>query len=354
MWLVAVFIPILQFTRSCSGSSALQILVEQDIYYGKLGGALEVVFTMKNPDISSHNLDIGVLCDLNRTSIASINSTGFVTYQKAYENRYSINLSSPKIYINIKNLQEDDFKCQLECVKYSKFDKEVGYTQIRKSAKAVIQTSTDFGNQTINIGQSNEYVCIAEGQPKPLVTWKIFDGEDANKTLVQSQGMASLKIQNAQMKDTNNYVCMAENIGGKSYKMMSLIVAYIEHEEEVEYQKVTVDIGGVLKSKCQISGDPDVQYKWYRPKTDADSTPALIVTVPDLFLANFKQSEYGNYTCVAKNAAGTKSFVVEAVPPFGSTTASPKGETRISASSMSFPSILVISLFYLLSMCSMP
>lgn len=92
-------------------------------------------------------------------------------------------------------------------------------------AKAVIQTSTDFGNQTINIGQSNEYVCIAEGQPKPLVTWKIFDGEDANKTLVQSQGMASLKIQNAQMKDTNNYVCIAENIGGKSYKMMSLIVA---------------------------------------------------------------------------------------------------------------------------------
>lgn len=91
----------------------------------------------------------------------------------------------------------------------------------------------------------------------------------------------------------------------------------IEHEEEVEYQKVTVDIGGVLKSKCQISGDPDVQYKWYRPKTDADSTPALIVTVRDLFLANFKQSEYGNYTCVAKNAAGTKTFIVEAVPPFG-------------------------------------
>ena len=88
------------------------------------------------------------------------------------------------------------------------------------SEKPTILETSAFPKYMMVRGTNDEFICRADGIPKPYVKW--MNGEDV---IDEGYGESSLVVKDAQITNTDNYDCIAENIGGTSKKTLSLTVA---------------------------------------------------------------------------------------------------------------------------------
>uniref|UniRef100_A0A4W4HQU9 Ig-like domain-containing protein n=1 Tax=Electrophorus electricus TaxID=8005 RepID=A0A4W4HQU9_ELEEL len=166
--------------------------------------------------------------------------------------------------------------------------------------------------------------CEATGNPEPVIFWKRFSSSSMGKFQVFRNG--TLLIQNANVKDRGQYLCLAENdYGSDKLLIMLSVVAYPSRILEPGVRDIKVYSGKTVEMRCKAEGRPVPVVSWILANRTQvmgqDNGRGRVTVTPEGTLVIRQVSVYdrGRYKCVASNAAGVDSVTmrlqVVAAPP---------------------------------------
>ncbi|KAL3121108.1 hypothetical protein niasHT_005368 [Heterodera trifolii] len=177
---------------------------------------------------------------------------------------------------------------------------------------------------TTTIGGTAVLRCKVKGNPRPTIAWSRqgygpLSESDRISTEYHEDGTIILTLTNADMDDTGEYRCDAENDYGTAWTEGPIIVAAEgslptegEAPDFIEpVRPITVKVGdtGILEGR--ITGLPFPEVKWY--KGEQLITPGLnpryrLENLPDgtqrLIITNAKMGDMDDYRCEATNKYG--------------------------------------------------
>lgn len=136
----------------------------------------------------------------------------------------------------------------------------------------------------------------------------------------------TLYIQDANIKDRGQYLCLAENDYGSDKLIVTLsVVAYPSRILEPKVRDIKVHSGNTVEMNCKTEGRPTPLVSWIlanRTQVRGQSTNHVRVSVtPEgtLIIRQVSVYDRGHYKCIASNAAGADTATVRlqvvAAPP---------------------------------------
>ncbi|XP_035996829.1 hemicentin-1 isoform X1 [Fundulus heteroclitus] len=157
------------------------------------------------------------------------------------------------------------------------------------------------------VNKTAQMDCHVDGNPAPRITW-FKDGQQLSSDgphRVLSNGRA-LQVLNAQVSETGQYVCVAENAAGSAEKHFNLNVHVPPTVVGVSPENVTVVVNNFVSLTCEASGFPPPTLSWLndRGPIQAKSNVLIMPGGRTLQILKAKVSDGGKYSCVAINAAG--------------------------------------------------
>lgn len=196
------------------------------------------------------------------------------------------------------------------------------YGQAQDTAKLTIQAlpkvmiNVRTSVQTVMVGNSVEFECMAIGEPQPTVRWSKVGGALPAHIVVKG-GM--LRIELVKEEDAGQYRCTATNDVGSVQSQVDLRVQSLPQIAGLpETKEVTLGSDAVLP--CVATGYPEPDIKWSKlhgelpPKCGNGS--GSVLTVPKV-----TYDDSGTYVCAATNKQGkveafTNLTVHERVMPY--------------------------------------
>ncbi|KAM4796475.1 limbic system-associated membrane protein isoform 2-T2 [Rhinophrynus dorsalis] len=197
---------------------------------------------------------------------------------------------------------------------------------------------------TVNEGSNVTLMCIANGRPEPIITWRHltptardFEGEEE-----------FLDIQGITREQSGRYECKAANeVASADVKQVRITVNYPPIITESKSNEATTGKQAFLR--CEASAVPTPDFEWYKDDTRINSAQGLEIRTTGsrsmLMVANVTEEHYGNYTCVATNKLGVTNTSLYLYRP--GTVIADNGTASLATSLW----LMATSLFCLLSKC---
>ncbi|XP_049924207.1 immunoglobulin superfamily member 10 isoform X1 [Epinephelus moara] len=175
--------------------------------------------------------------------------------------------------------------------------------------------------------------CEAVGDPQPRITWKRLSPTTGSSVTVNGRmgkfevlSNGTLLIQNANIKDRGQYVCLAENDHGSDKLLVTLsVVAYPSRILEPKLREIKSHAGNTVEMKCKAEGRPTPMISWIlanRTQVRGHNTERERVSVSadgTLVIEQVSVYDRGHYKCIASNPAGADTATVRlqvvAAPP---------------------------------------
>ncbi|CAL1527375.1 unnamed protein product [Lymnaea stagnalis] len=173
----------------------------------------------------------------------------------------------------------------------------------------------------LKIGQATSFIaleCHAKGKPEPTLRW-LRNGESflENKTGGRfTLSKFRLTIADLVLNDAGNYTCIVANPHGQLNWTYTLEVVQRAPHVPIFEDPVnqTVFVGGTATFSCRIQvSDTHPHIQWLRHQLNNDSqfeivqTPTVNNSNPEiLILTNVTKEEEAKYTCLVRNAVGSK------------------------------------------------
>ncbi|KAM9852836.1 immunoglobulin superfamily member 10 [Aulostomus maculatus] len=174
--------------------------------------------------------------------------------------------------------------------------------------------------------------CEAVGNPQPSISWRRFSSTGSTVAIqgrmgkFEVLGNGTLSIQNANIKDRGQYLCLAENDHGSDKLLVTLsVVAYPSRILEPKLRDIKSHAGKTVEMKCKAEGRPTPMVSWIlanRTQVRGQSTPTGRVSVSaggTLIIDKVSILDRGHYKCIASNPAGADTATVRlqvvAAPP---------------------------------------
>ncbi|KAI5093073.1 immunoglobulin superfamily member 10 [Silurus meridionalis] len=175
--------------------------------------------------------------------------------------------------------------------------------------------------------------CKATGNPEPAISWKRFSPSTGTTLTIKGKmgkfevfRNGTLFIQNANVKDRGQYLCLAENAYGSDKLTVTLsVVAYPPRILEAKVRDIKAHSAEIVELKCKTEGRPVPVVSWIlanRTQVRGQNNGRGRVTVtPEGTLVIQQLSIYdrGQYKCIASNPAGIDTVTVHlqvvAAPP---------------------------------------
>ncbi|XP_061682637.1 immunoglobulin superfamily member 10 [Syngnathoides biaculeatus] len=175
--------------------------------------------------------------------------------------------------------------------------------------------------------------CEAVGDPPPVISWKHLSSSTGNTVTIKGRmgklellSNGTLSIQNTNIKDHGQYICVAENDHGSDKLIVTLsVVAYPSRILEPKTREIKSHAGNTVKIECKADGRPTPTISWILAngtQIREQSTPDGRVSVNAggiLVIRQVSGFDRGHYKCVASNPAGADTAAVRlhvvAAPP---------------------------------------
>ncbi|KAM8853187.1 immunoglobulin superfamily member 10 [Synchiropus picturatus] len=175
--------------------------------------------------------------------------------------------------------------------------------------------------------------CEAVGYPKPDVSWKRFSPRtgstvdiDGSKGKYWILDNGTLSIQNANIQDQGQYLCLAQNSYGSDKLFVTLsVVAYPSRILEPKIREMKLHVGNTATMDCKAEGRPTPVISWIlanQTQVKEQSTSfgrAAVIAGGALVIENVSVFDRGLYKCIANNPAGVDTVTVRlqvvAAPP---------------------------------------
>ncbi|XP_063796284.1 hemicentin-1 isoform X2 [Pseudophryne corroboree] len=164
-------------------------------------------------------------------------------------------------------------------------------------------------NLTVNIGNQAILTCDVLSTVRYNFTWRRnnLDLIHENTSTIYILSNNSLKITSVKISDAGEYVCSADNEGGRTAASVFLAVQDPPNVV-VDPRNTTFTKGSRIKLKCSATGYPQPQLLWMHNDMFVRFSNRYILTEDGSFIIkNALDKDSGIYTCLATNAAGTDS-----------------------------------------------
>jgi len=170
--------------------------------------------------------------------------------------------------------------------------------------------------------------CYGEGRPKPTVKWhrlgkKLPDGREEIKG-------ETITFVDVNRHHSGRYECIADNGYGKPAKQV--ISLDVEYAPEVEATEIFVHAatGNSVELVCNVHAHPTPIVKWFKNKMELTEDVAQLERHGNRHVLNIPsvdESDFGNYTCRAKNRLGSAKQILEisGKAGFAKFTSTPRG-----------------------------
>ncbi|XP_063292891.1 basement membrane-specific heparan sulfate proteoglycan core protein isoform X6 [Pelobates fuscus] len=166
--------------------------------------------------------------------------------------------------------------------------------QVLPRVRINIRTSV----QTVLVGNSVEFECLAIGDPRAKVTWSKV-GSRMPPDVQISEGM--IKIEQVKQSDAGQYRCTVSNDVGET---QSHVILHVQSVPQIAAQPDMKEIttGSTAVFPCLASGFPVPEITWTKLEGDLPSDARIennALTIPSV-----KPEDAGTYVCTAANRQG--------------------------------------------------
>ncbi|KAK2912427.1 immunoglobulin superfamily member 10 [Channa argus] len=175
--------------------------------------------------------------------------------------------------------------------------------------------------------------CEADGNPQPVITWKRFSSTTGSTITITGRmgkfevlSNGTLLIQNANIKDRGQYLCLAENDHGSDKLLVTLsVVAYPSRILEPKMRELKSHAGNTVEMRCKAEGRPMPMISWILANRtqvrgqNAEMGRVSVSAEGTLVIEQVSVYDRGQYKCIASNPAGADTATVRlqvvAAPP---------------------------------------
>uniref|UniRef100_A0A8C7CSJ9 Hemicentin-2 n=1 Tax=Oncorhynchus kisutch TaxID=8019 RepID=A0A8C7CSJ9_ONCKI len=214
----------------------------------------------------------------------------------------------PNSFLEISGLRPQDAG-QYQCVATNAHgDSRVTVWLLVPEAPSVVVSPQ---SQAFSRGSEVHFICTVSGSPTPQLFWSHGNIFLTNQPRMAISKHGGLTIRDALPEDAGNYTCLATNEAGTAKQTVSLNYAE-EPSIWVAKQVVMVAVGGDATLACQATGVPPPLVKWSKGDLQVGSVPFAEQDVHrgTLQIRGVQEKDAGEYSCVARNPAGTSSATV--------------------------------------------
>ncbi|XP_068178194.1 immunoglobulin superfamily DCC subclass member 4 [Antennarius striatus] len=160
-------------------------------------------------------------------------------------------------------------------------------------------------NATVMLGRPAVMECMAQGQPKPLVSWSRQDGKPISTDVVILT--TNLVIKDTRRHHSGIYVCRANK--PKTREFVIAIAELVVPAPPVILQPpetVSLSRGNTARFVCNSSGEPPPLLHWLKNGQPIKSFRRVKSQSPGVLLINqLAMEDAGYYQCIADNGLGT-------------------------------------------------
>lgn len=162
-------------------------------------------------------------------------------------------------------------------------------------------------NATVVLGHTAVMECMAQGQPKPLVSWSRQDGKPISTDVVAVA--TNLVIRYTRRHHAGVYVCKANKPKPKTREFIIAAAelhvpappVILQHPESVSLSR-----GNTARFVCNSSGDPAPVLRWLKNGEPLQPFRRMKIQSPGVLLINqLALEDAGYYQCIADNGLGT-------------------------------------------------
>ncbi|XP_067451016.1 immunoglobulin superfamily member 10 [Thunnus thynnus] len=175
--------------------------------------------------------------------------------------------------------------------------------------------------------------CEAVGNPQPTITWKRLSSSTGSTDTIKGRmgkfevlSNGTLSIQNANIKDRGQYLCLAENDHGSDKLVVTLsVVAYPSRILEPKIREIKSHAGNTVEMKCKAEGRPTPLISWILANRtqvrgpNSEKERVSVTAEGTLVIEQVSVYDRGHYKCIASNPAGADTATVRlqvvAAPP---------------------------------------